>query len=112
MSPPAARISAIAAASAPPVSGREPSHAGEQPPSDSTNAIVNDLTPVAAITADGDGGSPHPRNRYGAAGETATGAADAAGRTVRQQAAAMMPASNDFMTNSPTWWNRTGASVV
>jgi hypothetical protein len=73
---------------------------------------VNDRTPVADITAAGDGGSPQPRNRYGAAGETATGAADADGRTVRQQAAATMPASNDLMTISPNWWNRTGSSVV
>jgi hypothetical protein len=112
MSPPAARISSIAAWSAPPVSGREPSHAGEQPPSDRTKAMVNDLTPVASITAEGEGGSPQPRNRYGAAGDTATGAAEAAGRNDRLAATAMAPASKDFIGFPDLSVNRTGPSVV
>jgi hypothetical protein len=65
-SPPAARICAIAVASAPPVSGRVLSHAGEQPPPESTNAIVNQRTPVALMTEAGFCGLPQPRYRYGA----------------------------------------------
>jgi hypothetical protein len=48
------------------VSGRFESHAGEQPPPESTNAIVNQRTPVADITDETDGGSPQPMYRYGA----------------------------------------------
>ena len=46
MSPPAARMALIVCWSTPPVSGRWPSHAGLQPPLESTNASVNHLTPV------------------------------------------------------------------
>src|SRR5215217_3006240 len=60
MSPPAARIAAIALASALPCSGRLPSQAGLQPPDDKMNAIVNHLIPVAFITVAGLGGSPQP----------------------------------------------------
>src|SRR4051794_38934067 len=67
MSPPLARISAMAAASALPDSGRLPSHAGLHPPEDRMNAIVNHLTPVAFMTAAGLGGLPQPMYRYGAA---------------------------------------------
>src|SRR5690349_5903018 len=66
MSPPAARICWMAAWSTPPVSGRALSHAGLQPPPESTNAIVNHLTPVEAMTLAGFCGSPQPRYRYGA----------------------------------------------
>src|SRR5688500_10477129 len=66
--PPAALIWLIACASAPPVNGRLPSQAGVQPPLDRMNAIVNDFTPVALITAAGLGGLPHPMYRYGAPG--------------------------------------------
>ncbi len=62
-SPPLPRISSIACWSTPPVSGRLPSHAGEQPPPESMNAIVNCLIPVASITVAGDGGSPQPSYR-------------------------------------------------
>src|ERR1044072_4253491 len=76
MSPPAPRISLMTCSSTPPLSGRVESHAAEQPPPESTNAIVNDLIPVELITDDAEGGSPQPRNRYGAAGDAARSAAD------------------------------------
>src|SRR6266498_5509884 len=57
----------IACWSTPPVSGRLPSQAGLQPPPESMNAMVNCLIPVADITVVGDGGSPQPSYRYGAA---------------------------------------------
>src|ERR671917_196363 len=55
-SPPAARIAAMVLACAPPVSPLDPSQAGLQPPLASTNAMVNDLMPVAPMTVDGAGG--------------------------------------------------------
>src|SRR3954454_4054727 len=67
MSPPAARIAAIALASALPCSGRLPSQAGLQPPDERMKAIVNHLMPVAFITVAGFGGAPQPMYRYGAA---------------------------------------------
>jgi hypothetical protein len=60
-SPPAARIALMVLWSTPPVSGRLLSHAGEQPPPESMNAIVNCLIPVADITEVALGGSPQPR---------------------------------------------------
>src|ERR1700710_2050158 len=66
MSPPLARIVLIVLASAPPSSGRPPSHCGLQVPLDSTNAIVNQRTPVAFITVAGLGGLPTPTVKYGA----------------------------------------------
>src|SRR4051794_30587933 len=65
-SPPAARICWIFVASSP-SSGREPSHAGSQPPSDRMKASVNHVTPVADMTVAGSGGLPQPKYRYGAA---------------------------------------------
>src|SRR5437870_3289600 len=53
--------------STPPVSGRDPSHAGLQPPSESMNASVNHLSPVAAMTSVGFCGLPQPKYSYGAA---------------------------------------------
>src|SRR6266540_4548212 len=66
-SPPLDRMVLIACWSTPPVSGRLPSQAGLQPPPESMNAMVNCLIPVADITVVGDGGSPQPSYRYGAA---------------------------------------------
>ena len=57
-SPPAARMDLIALSSEPPVSAREPSHFGLQPPSDRMKASVNHLTPVAAMTSVGLGVAP------------------------------------------------------
>src|SRR6266545_2933405 len=61
MSPPAARIALMFCWSTPPVRERWLSHIGVQPPPESMNASVNDLTPVALITEVGDGGSPQPK---------------------------------------------------
>src|SRR6266540_6099433 len=65
-SPPAPRIALIFAWSSPPVSGREPSHAGLQPPSERMNASVKNLMPVADITDVGLCGLPQPKYSYGA----------------------------------------------
>src|SRR3954470_11823071 len=65
-SPPAPRIALIFAWSSPPVSGREPSHSGLQPPSESMKARVKYLMPVADITAVGLCGLPQPKYSYGA----------------------------------------------
>src|SRR5438445_181608 len=54
-SPPFARIRLIWVWSLPPVSGRLPSQAGLQVPSDRMNASVNHLMPVAFITDTGSG---------------------------------------------------------
>src|SRR3954453_22915584 len=73
-SPPADLIASILDWSVPPVSGREPSHFGLQPPSERMNARVNHLTPVAGITEGGCGGLPPPGHSKGATampGETA-----------------------------------------
>src|SRR2546430_1751 len=70
MSPPAPRIALMFCWSTPPVSGRWLSHIGVQPPPESMNASVNDLTPVAFITVVGAGGLPQPKYRYGAAAVT------------------------------------------
>src|SRR5215207_806640 len=59
-SPPADRIALITFWSTPPSSGRLLSHAGEQPPPESMNAMVNCLMPVADMTVPGLGGSPQP----------------------------------------------------
>src|SRR3954451_12105567 len=66
MSPPAERIALIVCWSTPPVSGRFESHAGLQPPPESTTAIVNRRMPVADRTVLGAGGPPQPRYMYGA----------------------------------------------
>src|SRR5882757_10402340 len=60
MSPPAARTELMTDWSLPPVSAREPSQAGLQPPDERMNAIVNHLIPVEFITVLTAGGSPQP----------------------------------------------------
>src|SRR4051812_10586473 len=60
-SPPAARMALIFDWSSPPASGREPSHSGLQPPSESMNASVRYLTPVADMTVAGFCGLPQPK---------------------------------------------------
>src|SRR5215475_14180995 len=65
-SPPAERIALICVWSLPPVSARSPSHFGLQVPSESMNARVKYLMPVADITLVGDCGLPQPRYSYGA----------------------------------------------
>src|SRR5215475_5322800 len=59
-SPPAPRIALICVWSLPPVSARSPSHFGLQVPSDSMNARVKNLIPVADITLVRDCGLPLP----------------------------------------------------
>src|ERR1041385_4859010 len=62
--PPAPRMLLMVVWSLPPVSGRLPSHSGSQAPLDRMNAIVNHLTPVAAMIVRGSGSAPQPRYAY------------------------------------------------
>ncbi len=59
--PPAALMALMVDWSVPPVSGREPSQRGTQPPPDRMNAMVKERTPVWLMIEVALGGLPQPR---------------------------------------------------